>query len=46
LIFPIINIEKVESIEGNMVKMNGHNIPISKGQRDFFMERVREKGLF
>ncbi|MGK0365196.1 MAG: two-component system LytT family response regulator [Saprospiraceae bacterium] len=42
----IINIEKVESIEGNMVKMGGHSIPVSKGQRELFMERVREKGLF
>jgi len=42
----IINIESIESIEGNMVKMGDYSIPVSKGQRELFMELVREKGLF
>jgi len=42
----IINIEKIENIEGNMVRMGGHKIPISKGQRELFMDLVRKKGLF
>lgn len=42
----VINIEKIDSIEGNIVKINEYKIPISKGQRERFMDRIKEKGLF
>lgn len=42
----MININRVDSIEGNMVKVLEHKLPISKGQRDRFMEIVRGRGPF
>lgn len=42
----LVNIDKVDSIEGNMVRIKAHQLPISKGQRELFMNRLREKGLF
>lgn len=42
----IINIDKIDNIEGNMVRMGKHKLPISKGQREVFMEKIREKGMF
>lgn len=42
----IININQVDIIEGNMVRMRKHTLPISKGQREAFMERVKHRGPF
>lgn len=42
----IININRVDSIEGNMVRLLKHKLPISKGQRESFMEMVRGRGPF
>lgn len=42
----IVNIDKIDSIEGNTVRIKEHKIPISKGQRDAFMEVVKKKGFF
>jgi DNA-binding LytR/AlgR family response regulator len=40
----IINIDKVDSIEGNLVHITKHQLPISKGQREDFMDWVKKKG--
>lgn len=42
----IVNIDKIDSIEGNMLHLGKQTIPISKGQKDNLMELVRQKGLF
>ncbi len=42
----VINIDKVDSIEGNMVRIGKHNLRISKGQKEAFLEFVKEKGIF
>jgi len=36
----VVNIDKVESIEGNMVCIGKHELPISKGQREAFFKVV------
>lgn len=41
----IINLEQIENVEGNMVKIMNQKLPISKGQRDTFMEHLRANGL-
>ncbi|HMQ46137.1 MAG TPA: LytTR family DNA-binding domain-containing protein [Saprospiraceae bacterium] len=41
----ILNLEKIKSIEGNQVNVGQHQLPVSKGQRDSFLERVKERGL-
>ena len=42
----IVNIDQIERIEGNMVRIEGKTLPISKGQREGFMEKIRERGFF
>jgi len=42
----IINIDKIESIEGNQIKIKEHTLPISKGQKETFINALRKKGLF
>ena len=42
----LINIDKVDSVEGNMVKIDKHIIPVSKGQKEAFMDLLKRKGLF
>lgn len=42
----IINIDKVNSIEGNMVNIEKHQLTISKGQRALFMNMLKKKGLY
>ena len=42
----IINIDKMDSLEGNMVKIGAHILPISKGQKEAFMALLKQKGLF
>jgi DNA-binding LytR/AlgR family response regulator len=39
----IVNIDKVDSIEGNLVHITKHQLSISKGQRDGFLEWVKRK---
>ncbi|MBX7108634.1 MAG: LytTR family DNA-binding domain-containing protein [Chitinophagales bacterium] len=41
----IVNLNKIDSIEGNMVHIGKHHLPLSKGQRDSFLEIVKKKGL-
>ncbi|MFK7937464.1 MAG: LytR/AlgR family response regulator transcription factor [Saprospiraceae bacterium] len=41
----LIQLRHIENVEGNMVRINGKTLPISKGQRELFMERLREQGL-
>ncbi|MEO1259383.1 MAG: LytTR family DNA-binding domain-containing protein [Bacteroidota bacterium] len=41
----IINIDRIDSIEGNQVKIDTHKLPVSKGQRDGFLAKIKEKGL-
>lgn len=36
----VVNIDKVDSIEGNMVCIGKHQLPISKGQREAFFKVV------
>jgi DNA-binding LytR/AlgR family response regulator len=39
----IVNLERIDSIEGNMVHIEKHQLPISKGQREAFLEWVHKK---
>lgn len=39
----IVNIDQIDHVEGNMIKIQTHTIPISKGQRDAFVERIRSQ---
>ncbi len=39
----IINLDKIESIEGNIVHIGKHQLPISKGQREAFLAQVGRK---
>jgi DNA-binding LytR/AlgR family response regulator len=41
----IINISKIESIDGNLIKIGNEEIPISKSQRDSFMTFINKSGL-
>lgn len=40
-----ISLAKIDSIEGNMVHIGQHNLPISKGQKESFLNLVRSKGV-
>ncbi len=42
----VLNIDKIDNIEGNMVKIGPHTLTISKGQREGFFEVVKSKGFF
>ncbi len=42
----IVNLSKIESIDGNMIKIGNEEIPISKSQRDHFMAMINKNGLF
>lgn len=42
----LLNIDKMDSLEGNMVRIGTHTLPISKGQKEGFMTLLKEKGLF
>jgi DNA-binding LytR/AlgR family response regulator len=41
----IINIDKIDSIEGNLVHIGKHQLSISKGQREAFLEKIQTKGF-
>lgn len=40
-----VNLNEIDSIEGNMIHIGKYDLPISKGQRDSFLEIIRNKGL-
>lgn len=40
----IVNLDKIDSTEGNIVHIAKHELPISKGQREVFLEWVKKKG--
>lgn len=42
----VLNIDKIDNIEGNMVKIGTYTLTISKGQREHFLEVVKSKGFF
>lgn len=42
----VVNIDKVDSIEGNMVCIGKHKLPVSKGQREAFFKVIEGKTLF
>lgn len=42
----IVNIDKIDSIEGNLITLQGDQLMISKGQKESFMRAIKEKGLF
>jgi len=42
----IINIDKIDSIEGNMIHINKHELPISKGQKEAFFALIDKQKLF
>lgn len=42
----IVNLEKIDQIEGNQVQIGKHQLPVSKGQREEFLERIQKKGVF
>ena len=39
----IVNLDKIDSIEGNIVHIGKHQLPLSKGQREAFLEWVKRK---
>ncbi len=41
----IINLEQIENIEGNMVRIGGHRLSISKRKKEAFLEAIQRKGL-
>jgi DNA-binding LytR/AlgR family response regulator len=41
----IINVSKIDSIDGNLIKIGNEEIPISKSQRDSFMTLINKNGL-
>jgi DNA-binding LytR/AlgR family response regulator len=42
----IVNVSKIESIDGHLIKIGSEEIPISKSQRDAFMALINKNGLF
>lgn len=42
----IINISKIDSIDGHLIKIGNEEIPISKSQRESFMTFINKSGLF
>ncbi len=42
----IINISKIDSIDGHLIKIGNEEIPISKSQREHFMTFINKSGLF
>lgn len=42
----IININKIDLVQGNMVVIGNHQLTISKSQRERFMKRINKDGLF
>ncbi len=42
----IVNIHKIDSIDGNCIKIGNNEISISKSQRDDFMQMINPKKLF
>ena len=42
----ILNLDKIDRIEGNVVKVEKHILPISKGQKEAFLKLVRKKGYW
>ncbi|MCU0346765.1 MAG: LytTR family DNA-binding domain-containing protein [Saprospiraceae bacterium] len=41
----IVNLDKINSVEGNTVHVGKHDLPVSKGQREGFWEKIKEKGV-
>jgi DNA-binding LytR/AlgR family response regulator len=41
----ILNLDKISSIEGHIVHVGKHDLPVSKGQREGFLELVLRRGL-
>ncbi len=41
----IVNINRIEEVEGNMVKIEQHTLTISKRMRDAFMQALGTKGI-
>jgi DNA-binding LytR/AlgR family response regulator len=42
----IINVSKIESIDGNLIKIGNEEIPVSKSQRESFMTLINKNSLF
>ncbi len=40
----IVNLNRIDNIEGNIVRIDKHQLPLSKGQREEFLDWVRKKG--
>lgn len=41
----IVNLDKINSIEGNMINIGTHQLTVSRGQKEEFQEWVQKKGL-
>ena len=41
----IINLSKIDNIDGNLIKIGNNEVPISKSQRDHFMTLINKNGL-
>ncbi len=40
-----VNIDQIDHIEGNMVRIGEHTIPISKGQKEGFITLIKNRGF-
>jgi two-component system, LytTR family, response regulator len=41
----IVNLDKINSIEGAIIHLGKHKLPLSKGQREGFLERIKEREI-
>jgi DNA-binding LytR/AlgR family response regulator len=41
----IVNLNHIKEIEGNMIRIEGHQITISKRMRDGFIQKIKAKGM-
>lgn len=39
----IVNLEKIEAVEGNTIKLKQHEVPLSRSEREAFLERFGSK---
>jgi two-component system, LytTR family, response regulator len=40
----IVNLDKIQTVDGNLIIIDKHNIPISKSQKEEFVNWVNSKG--
>lgn len=41
----IVNMNHIKEIEGNMIRIEGHQITVSKRMREGFIQKIKAKGM-